>query len=98
MSSDDMEYLNRILDDDSGLDQALGSQKRPERPSDIKAARLLMESLIVPGLVRWGMSEPEARVEAVRVLTWFENHAAEEGYRRGWDNGYAQRGLEEQGD
>jgi hypothetical protein len=79
---DDAELL-RILADDSGLDEALLRQKRPTKPGAIKDMRDQVEELMIPGLMQGGLSAPEARVEATRVLSWFEIAVYERGRERG---------------
>lgn len=77
------EQLLRILSDDSALDAALLRQKRPMKPSLIQEMRKQVEELMLPGLMQGGLSAPEARVEAARVLSWFEVASFERGRERG---------------
>lgn len=63
--------------DDSALDEALLRQKRPTRAATLKEAREQMEALLVPGLVQGGLSEPEARVEAMNTVARFERKVGE---------------------
>lgn len=58
--------------DDSALEEALMRQQRPARPATLKDARQEIERLLVPGLVQDGLSEPEARIEAMNTIAWFE--------------------------
>lgn len=67
----DRDVKSSVVQDDNMLESKLASQKRPERPADLAGAREMMESLISRALAH-DMTPPEARVEAVRVLTWFE--------------------------
>lgn len=61
--------------DDSGLDEALMKQERPPKAPTLEEARTQMEKLLLPGLVATGLSEPEARVEAMNLVARFERLA-----------------------
>lgn len=63
--------------DDSALDEALLHQRRPERAATLEEAREQAEKLMLPGLMRDGLSPAEARVEAMNVVARFERMAAE---------------------
>lgn len=78
--------------DDEGLIEALRRQPRPARPGTIEEARELTEGLMAPGLIQKGLSAPEARVEATRVLAWFERLA----YERGRKDGCTQAHVEDE--
>lgn len=77
------EQLLKILSDDSALDAALDAQRRPARPDSLAEMRRQVEGLMVPGLMQGGLTAPEVRVEAARVLAWFEVAAFERGRERG---------------
>lgn len=61
--------------DDSALDEALMKQQRPERAATLEEVRAQMEGLLLPGLIAGGLSEPEARVEAMNLVARFERLA-----------------------
>jgi hypothetical protein len=64
--------------DDSALEEALMRQRRPVGPATLKDAREEIERLLVPGLVQNGLSEPEARIEAMNVIARFERQVIAE--------------------
>lgn len=73
----------RILSDDTSLEKALAAQKRRSRPHTLQEARTMVEELMVPTLAAEGLTLPEARVEATRVLAWLERAAHEHGFEQG---------------
>lgn len=63
--------------DDGALEEALLRQQRPERTATLDETREQAEKLMLPGLIRDGLSPAEARVEAMNVVARFERMAAE---------------------
>jgi hypothetical protein len=63
--------------DDGPLEEALMRQQRPSGVSTLEEAREEMEKLLVPGLMYGGLSEPEARVEAMNTVARFERRVTE---------------------
>lgn len=65
------------VDDDSALEAALLRQQRPEKADTLEEERDQIEQLLLPGLMKGGLSAAEARVEAMNVLARFERKSSE---------------------
>ncbi|MCP9209621.1 hypothetical protein [Streptomyces cucumeris] len=76
---------SEYADDDQALIEALRRQPRPALPGTIEAMRELIEELMTPGLIQRGLSAPEARVEATRMLAGLEQKARTQERQSGQD-------------
>lgn len=73
---------------DTALEEALMRQKRPERPERpiaVEDARREFEKLLTSALVQDGLSEPEARVEAMNTVAWYERKVIDDALSRAVD-------------